>query len=86
MDLEDVGRSQNEIKAFEAGDAAGVVDEDHIVPDPSVADAPHGDRVEKDGEGGVRDRGIPRHDGLGDVFALEGRWEIAQCVCDICKK
>lgn len=77
MDLEHVGRPEDEVEALEAGDAARVVPEDDVVAYAPVADAPHGDGVEQDGQGGVRDAGDAGHDRLGHVLALEGGGEVA---------
>ncbi len=33
MDLEDVGRPQDEVEALEAGQTAGIVHQDDVVPD-----------------------------------------------------
>ena len=77
VDLQHVGRPEDEVEALEAGDAARVVHQDDVVADPAVADAPHGDRVEEDGERRVGDGRHARHDRLRHVLALEGGGEVA---------
>ena len=80
MDLEDIGGSEDDVEALEAGEAAGVVFQDHVGPDPLVTRPPHGDGVEQDGQARVGDGGDAGHDGLGDVLPLKGRREVADRV------
>ena len=42
-----------------------------------MASSPDRDGVKLDGQGRVGDGWYSRHDGLGHVFALEGRGEVA---------
>lgn len=83
VDLEHVGRPEDQVEALVAGDATGVVDQDDVVPDAAVADPPDGDGVEEDRERGVGNGGIARHDGLGHILPLESGREIAQTMDEI---
>ncbi len=77
MNLEHIRRSQHYVEALEAGEAAGVVLEDDVGPDPLVTGPPDRDRVEGDGQARVGDCGYTRHDRLRHILALEGRREVA---------
>lgn len=77
MDLEDVGRPQDEVEALVAGEAAGVVHQNDVVADPAVTDAPNRNRVELNTQAGVADGGDAGHDGLRHVLALKSRGEVA---------
>ncbi len=80
MNLEHIRRSQHYVEALEAGEAAGVVLEDDVGPDPLVTGPPDRDRVEGDGQARVGDGWHARHNRLRNVFALEGRREVANAI------
>ena len=80
VDLEHVGGAEDEVEALEAGEAARVVHQYHVVTNAAVADAPHGNRVEKDGQGRVGDGGYPRHDGLRHELPLISGRKVATAV------